>query len=228
MRIKGTFFVLLVLAVLLIFSGCDTNGSAGGPLFVEAVVETDDAGSTAASVMMSEGGLIGTPVTDATVTVNGTQLTYGGVLLFWGLYAGAINPAVAAGESVTLEIQRGSVSISATLQMPVKPMITAPAGGDQSEPVEVSWTWTPITDPDQFQITVDSDYRVGSEDYTGYATGTTRSHSIPTGTFDTSKSEAYVEVSAINRTTSLGSDAAAGAEFDVGNTEKSPPFNPEP
>ena len=130
MRVKGTLFALLVLSVLLIFAGCDTSGGGGGGLlYVVAAVETDDSGDTEAFVMITEGGLFGTLVTDATVTVNGETLTY----VFLG-YFGILSTPVSAGGSVTLNVQRGGSSINATLQMPEKPVITAPIGGSPIEP----------------------------------------------------------------------------------------------
>jgi hypothetical protein len=221
MRIKGTYSVLLVLTVLLIFSGCDTSGG-GGPLYVVAAVELDDSGAASAVVMIQEGGSSGSLVADATVSINGTELNW----FFFYLGSGL---AISAGDNVTLDIQWGGSSISATLQMPeVKPTITAPVGGSASEPVDVSWTWAPGTDPDQFTITVEDTYTISADGYSASELGSARGHSIQAGTFDTSLSEAYIEVSAIKRTTSLGADAAVGSEFYVGNTDQSPPFNPEP
>jgi len=133
---------------------------------------------------------------------------------------------ISAGDSVTLNIQRGGSSINATLQMPEKPTISAPAGGPQSEPVNVSWTIA--ANPDQFVITVEDTYTASGNEYTGYESGTAGAHNIPSGTFNTGLASAYVEVTAANETTSLGGDADAGSVFDVGNTDESVSFNPEP
>jgi len=207
--------------MLLILSGCDTSGGGGGLLYVVAAVETDDSGSTSAFVMVMQGGMSGTLVADATVTVNGTALSY-----FLIGYVSFSDLGISAGDSVTLNVQRGGSSINATLQMPEKPVITAPAGGSQSEPVSVSWNIA--ANPDQFAISVDELYTASGNDYTGSESGTAGAHNIPIGTFDTGLASAYVEVTAVKETTSLGGDAEAGSVFEVGNTDESLSFNPEP
>lgn len=216
MRTKSTIFVLLVLAVLLFLTGCEEGD--GGLLYVIASVERDDSGVTSAAVLLFEGGEIGAPVMDATVSINGTPLSF----LFLGYFdLGGL--AVNTGDSVTLDIQRGGTSISATLVMPEQPGVTEPAGGTISEPVNVSWTST--SNPDAFVIEVADTYTLSIDDYYGEETGTARSHSIPAGTFDTDLASAYVEVSAVNQTSALGS-AAAGSLFLVGHADESPTFDP--
>ena len=188
-----------------------------------AGVDNNDLDNTTALIAVMEGG---NPVEDAVVSINGTVIDH----FLFGTYL-AIGLGINAGDDVILEVQRGGSSVSATLQMPAKPAITAPAGGAQSEPVPVSWTWAPATNPDMFAITVGASYTPGGalgDDYVGTELGTARAHSIPDGTFDTSLSTAYVTVGAVVQTTSLTGDAAAGSAFEVSNTDQSPAFDPEP
>jgi hypothetical protein len=220
MRVKGTLIVLVVLSVLLVLSGCDTGGGGGGQLYVVAGVETDDGGNTTVLVIVSEGGLLGTWLDDATVKVNNETINWFGIG-----YIGTLTTSVSAGGNVTLDIQRGGASINATLQMPEKPVITAPAAGPDAEPVDVAWTST--SNPDEFTIYVADTYTDSGIEYEDYETGSSRSHQIPTGTFDTTLVEAYVEVSAGTQTTSLGADAESGSVFGVENTDRSSAFDPQ-
>jgi hypothetical protein len=222
MRIKGIIYtLLLVLAVLVIFAGCNADGG-GGLLYVVAAVEQDDGGTTLAAILIFEGSMSGSPVTDATVTVNGTAIPH----FLFGSYVTFADLGINASDAVTMNIQRGSSTVNATLQMPNKPSISTPNGGTQTEPVNV--TWSIASSPDQFVITVDDNYTVGIDnEYTGYETGSATGHSIPAGTFDTTLGAAYVEVTAVESTTALGSDVASGSVFEVGNTDESVVFDPE-
>jgi hypothetical protein len=227
MRAKATLILVTILSVLLVLSGCNGDGG-GGPMYVAAGVETEETGTTtAASVIVNQGGEFGTPVSDATVTVNGTALTYfdfGGLV---GIYVGSVAPAVSEQESVTLHVQRGGSSISATLQMPEKPQITAPttAGGpyDPSQSTTVSWTST--TDPDIFTIYVEGVHTASGVDYEDLEAGSEPTHVIPSGTFLAGKQDVVIEVSAVNKTMSLGADAEAGSVYAVGYQDMSQPFD---
>lgn len=185
-----------------------------------AGVETDDAGNTIVLVVITEGGPFGTLVSDATVTVNSETINP-----FFIGYFGTLTTSVSEGGNVTLDIQRGGASISATLQMPEKPVITAPAAGPDTEPVDVAWTST--SNPDQFTIYVADTYTDSGIEYEDYETGSSRAHQIPAGTFDTTLGAAYVEVSAVTQTTSLGGDVESGSVFGVENTDRSAAFDPQ-
>ncbi len=219
MRTKRACLAMLALSVLVILSSC--GGGGGGGLLVGAGVDNNDLNNTSAVIGITQGG---NPVEDAVVTINGTVIDH----WLFGIYMGT-SLGIIAGDDVILDIQRGGTSISATVQMPAKPAITAPASGAQSEPVSVAWTWA-TTNPDLFAISVAGLYTPGGtidDEYIGTELGSARGHSIPAGTFNTGLTTAYVTVGAVKHTTSMNG-AEAGSEFEVSNTDQSPAFNPEP
>jgi hypothetical protein len=223
MRIKGTVFVLLVLSVLLILAGCNPGpGGGGGLLYVIGAVERDDLGSTSAVVMVTQGGVFGTAITDATVKIGTTELTH----FMLGMYISLADLGINANDTVTLSVQRGGSTISDSLQMPEQPSISAPAGGQVNEPVNVSWTIT--SNPDQYAITVEDTYTASGSEYTGYETGSATGHNIAAGTFNTGLATAFIKVTAANESSALTGDAEAGSMFEVGNTAKTLAFDPEP
>ena len=103
-------------------------------------------------------------------------------------------------------------------------MITAPTLGLTVVGAVVAG-WTSITDPDAFMIDVDDVYTTAAGDYSGWESGTARSHSM-LGIFDTSSGSSEFTLSALNQTTSL-SGAAADSEFEVASSVISPTFNPD-
>jgi hypothetical protein len=217
-KMKGAFLSLAIVSFLLIFFGC----TDGGPtlLTVAAAVEKADGGGTSALIVITEAGGFNF-VDDANVTINGTTIT---PLGFLGMYIGA-GPAINVGGDVLLEVERGGSMVTAILQMPEKPTVNTPADGSGSADILLSWGWGGATDPDGFTIAVDSAYTIDPDGYSGNALGSDNDHTIPLGTFDTTLTEAYVDVSAIMQTNALAGDAEAST-FMVGHTDTSEAFDP--
>ena len=162
-----------------------------------------------------------TPITDATVTVNGENIPHVG----FGLYI-AIITTVNTGETATLNIQRNGSSINTSLTMPQRPTVTAPTTGtyDASNVLDVQWNSVSPT-PDNIGVMVDDSYTVSVDGYQVLLSGSSTSHSISGNTLKTSTSGITVLVGSINSTTSLGSYAAPGSEFMVVNGDESSSFS---
>jgi hypothetical protein len=215
---KGVFLALLTLSALLILSSCTAGG---GLLTVGGGVGDDESGVTSAFFMIFEGGVTGTPVEDAVVTINGTDLDNFG----FGMYTTFLTDLnINSGEDVILEIQRGSTYITSTLVMPEKPVITAPAAL-AVVPNPVTAQWSSATNPDAFAIIVDDLYTAADGEYAGSESGTARSHTM-SGVFDTASADSEFTLGAVNYTTSLAG-AAADSEFEVESSTISPAFDPQ-
>ena len=135
----------------------------------------------------------GAVVDNATVTINGTSLTWtdpvGG---FPGGYLDyTIN--IAAGNPVILSVTAGANTASATLTMPVLPGVTAPTtlGGPYDASAGLAVTWTLATEPDEVVVGIDSDYTVSGDDYEETLLGSATNTTIPAGTLKTGPDGSY-------------------------------------
>ena len=212
---KGTLLALLAASVLLILSSC--GGGGGGGLCVGGVVEKRDDNSIFILIAVLQGSSSGDPVEDATLFINGTPITgLGG--LFLDLGSVTIND----GADVLLEVEGGGSTVSATVVMPEKPVITLPTEG-LTVVGAVNAVWTSTTDPDVFGITVLDTYSAVG-DYTANLAGNIRGYSM-VSVFDTTVAgESYFNVSALNQAASFVGNAASDSDFAVLNTRESPGF----
>jgi hypothetical protein len=212
---KGTLPALLALSILLVLTGCVTNG--GGGLCVGGIVEKLDTGTIFILIAVLEGSSSGAPVDDATLTINGTPIAGAG-----GLFMDLGSVAINDGANVLLEVEGGGSIVTTTVAMPEKPVITLPTE-DLTVVGAVNASWTSISDPNTFIISVlDAYSAVG--DYAHTVSGGVRGYSM-VGVFDTGVAgKSYFDLSAANQATSFTGDSANDSEFAVLNTTESPGF----
>jgi hypothetical protein len=90
--------------------------------------------------------LNGTLTAGLTVTVNGTALTDAG----GGSYNGFVQPTVAAGGAVQVQVTNGTITATGNGTVPERPVITGAAHTTMGAPVTI--TWTSATAPDSFMV----------------------------------------------------------------------------
>lgn len=137
------------------------------------LVQGTDMSGFSSNISIRQGG----PMVDgATVTVNGEAALQSapGENYFVDLAA-----PVAVGGLLDLDISFGSIVIQGTGAVPEAPVITAPAeGANIAVASAIDVTWTSTTDPDRFQIFVQTGAGVQVFD----AAGTARAFTIPANT----------------------------------------------
>jgi hypothetical protein len=142
-------------------------------IIAPVLVQGTDMSGFGSNISIRQGG----PVVDgATVTVNGEVALQSapGENYFVDLAA-----PVAAGGLLDLDISFGTVVIQGTGAVPEAPVITAPAeGANIAVASAIDVTWTSTTDPDRFQIFVQTGAGVQVFD----AAGTARAFTIPANT----------------------------------------------
>lgn len=92
-----------------------------------------------------------TVVTDAVVSVNGTDGTFNSTT---NQYTGTLPDPLAPGDAVELTIQVGDQTIVGSLAVPDAPVITTPVGTyfPAADPVTIDWTIA--SDPDRYALLV--------------------------------------------------------------------------
>ena len=204
----------------------EDGGGGGTTLFVSAGIGWNfpNNGDTMALAEVAESG---TPVDDATVTVNSTVLPWDGNAGS-GAYGIMDNTTFSftGGDDVILSVTRGAYSVGATLQMPDQPNVTAPTSGTYTASTAISVEWDAISPTPTFiQVIISPDYTVDVSVYLAMVPGSATSHSIPANTLKTETVDIFVFVAAYVRTSSLGADAAAESQLGVSNTGVSVEFN---
>jgi len=228
----GRLALITCLLAALVFTvalpGC--GGSSGGgvgdiELLVQGTVvkNYDGLGGYITLVTVAAGG---TPVSDATVTVNTINVPNtapGNYALVGGL-------TISTGDDVTLLVTRLTRTVTATLKMPEQPVVTQPDGSGSpysaSASMFVQWD-SFVTDPDSLMVEVHEDFTPPADGrYLGSVPfNTDTDFTIPADTFDPAASSAEVEVEARNVTTSLGTDAEPGSVYNVGQEGFSTTFD---
>lgn len=208
MKRWGIFIVIGALVLAFSFSGCGGGGGGGGgDLIIIASVSFDDDTGTAGAATIYEGGLPffgGTPVTNATVTIAGTNIPHLGI----GIYQASLSD-FNAGDSIDLEVQSGGSTYTATVTMPYQPAVSAPTGdNDSTGPIDVVWTIGGT--PDGYEIEVYYAADKGTVEYEGDDLGSAVTHTIPGGELPAGKSGLVAGVAAINAVAISGLDGVSG------------------
>lgn len=204
--------VFLILFLLLFFFACsiDTGGeSSNDKYIVVALFENSFLGTGFdVEVYVNYGGtyteydlnntLSGNSVSDATVTVNGTNATYDD----FGSYDIddiSLNP----GDTVTVSVTHSAFTISETVTVPVQPNVTLPGIGDTygpSDPVVLEWDAL-SPQPDELEIRVAWTETLSEDAIWQQLTPGQTSYTIAGGILDYSGFWGpQVDINAINRT----------------------------
>lgn len=133
---KALRFGLVAAALCIIFaSGCSDSGPSGpdtivGDLWIAASCYCYPAGGpsgspNSASVTVRQDTSTGAVVSDVSVAVNGTQLTYSQSL---GCYRGAV-PSLTAGQSASVSVSDGLGTATQAVQVPYAPLNLNLTGG---------------------------------------------------------------------------------------------------
>lgn len=224
----GKIFLSIVVSVCLfalatfIVVGCDGGEDGSGTLFVNAEVSKVAASSVDPITIVVEVSESGTPVDDATVIVNSTEINSTGN----GVYQSSGVPTIDAGQDVILDVTHETKNVGATLVMPEHATITAPTAAegpyDASTDIDITWEAFDFdTTPDLIQIFIDGAYTDTGIPYMNILPGTATSFTIPAGTLKSSCSNIILAVIATNGTWSLGADAAFESEFCVSHQSSS-------
>jgi hypothetical protein len=140
------------------------------------LVEGRDMGPKFEHVLLTRDG---TPVTNASVSVNGTTANLGAD----SKYHATLPSTVPVGGRLFLDVGSGLFSIRGFGRVPEAPVVTAPADGATFTPAQpIPVTWTSATNPDRFQV--NAEYSCGQNCSTSKrydATGADRSLTIPAG-----------------------------------------------
>jgi len=222
MKIKARTIILLVVIGIPILFGCENilNGGDGGALLkVSATVDMAVGVGILANAQIFNNS---TPVTNATVTVNGKKIPYVESIAD---YHGSI-PPVNAGESLSLNIKYKLYGIHALLVMPQPPTITAPTTGTYDASTDLLVQWNMVSPmPDYFVIGVGQSHTSSSTGYFATVSGSSTSHTIPANTLKPSISNIRISVRTVNFTTSLGPYVTSDSSFAVVNGAYSESFS---
>ena len=217
---KLAFFILASMMITtFLLPGCGGgNGDDGGTTNIIAGVN-DDGLAIFAVVTVYEDGffLFGTPVENATVTINGTSIDH----FMMGMYQGDLTGLVNSGDTLTLNVKYGGKTYTASVAMPYQPTVNDPAPFDETTDEEISWSITTI--PQMFDIGIDFLFTVSGEDYEGIESGSATTHTIPLNTVNGGEIGVVITVDAVNSVTITGADAYSG--FAASFTVESPPFD---
>ncbi len=165
-----------LLPCLLLVGGC---GGGGGetdptPLPNTLLIEGGDMGVKFQNIRVSRGT---TPVTGATVTVNGVTMPETSA----GYYSGQLQSFLQPGEAVVLEVRSGSLVATGQTTVPQEVTIVTPVPGaaiTRGNPL--SLTWTASGNPDSFQIGLNYQVNAGGTSQRVTVDGSLRAGSIPT------------------------------------------------
>jgi hypothetical protein len=143
----------------------------------------------------------GTPVTDATVTIDGNNLPHIGVGTYQTLLAD-----FTAGDSITLEVQRGGSTYTATATMPYQPSVSAPTTGVKNPDSDLAVVWSIGVSPDGYEIEVYDESTKSNVEYEDDELGSALSHTIPGGSLPTTTTNLVAGVAAMNVASISGLD----------------------
>ena len=218
-RTYGLFFRALFAGLLIIglvgLPGCGGEGLDSDALYILSEVNKGDdsytppSDVTSATFVATSMDLFSNSVTDATVTVKNTNAPY-----FMVGYITQGTPAISEGEDVDIMVARGENTVTATLPMPEKPVITSPADDsshDADSRIDVQWTLS--TTPDLIFFEIEDSDTVSGDDYTDQLAGTATSHSIPAGTLWVDTNDIEINVYSVNMTTDLTGAVIPGSIY---------------
>jgi len=223
----GKIFLSIVVSVCLfalvtfIVVGCDGGEDGSGTLFVNAEVSKVPTLTVGFFTIVVEVSESDTPVDDATVIVNSTDIPSKGSNGKYEL-SGVLN--INAGEEVILDVTHEAKNVGATLVMPELATITAPtaAEGPYDASTDIDITWEAFaTTPDLIQIFIDGAYTDTGIPYMDILPRTVTSDTIPADTLKSSCSNIILAVILTNNTSSLGADAASWSQFCVSHQSSS-------
>jgi hypothetical protein len=140
----------LLAPLLLAVAACSSSSTTTTDTGDKFLVQGADMSGAAQNVRVRKNGTL---TAGLTVTVNGTALTDAG----GGSYNGFVNPTVAAGGAVSVQVTNGTVTATGTGTVPEKPVITGAAHTTMGAPVTI--TWTSATTPDSFSVALN--YHLG-------------------------------------------------------------------
>jgi hypothetical protein len=210
--IKSILVIFASLA-LLSLAGCDLLSG----ITVTAIVSNiSDPGTHAVGEIDIMDG--GTPITDATVTVNGIPCLGAN-----GVYNFASATPIGDDTTVTLSISvpSKSLNLTKTLTMPNPTTINAPLDLNTyaaSSPLTVTWT-TVSPNPNQFEILIPLQFTTSGNSYLKILSNTLTTYSVPGGTMKIVPTGVYVNVIPSNTMSIAGSGVKIGSVFTVGNTK---------
>ncbi|MEJ2288515.1 MAG: hypothetical protein P8Y02_07700 [Deinococcales bacterium] len=169
-----------------------------------------DMGAQSENVLVTRNGR---PVTSATVSVNGTQLTLADAST--GRYHGVLPSKLATGSQLDLVVTDGSQRVEAIGNVPEAPVVTSPANGstiDATQPLPV--TWTSASSPDAYELLV---FQSGSSPvFDGSMGGSYRNTTIAANTLAPGYANGSLKLFAYNfGRDQVTGDAAAGSEMNI-------------
>ena len=219
LRTYGLFFKALFMGLLFIgllgLPSCGGEGLDSDALYILSEVNKGDdsyippSDVTSATFVATSMDILSNSVTDATVTVKNANAPY-----FMIGYITQGTPAISEGEDVDITVVRGENTVTATLPMPEKPVITSPADDswhDANSQINVQWTLS--TTPDLIFFEIEKSYTVSGEDYTAQLAGTATSHSIPAGTLRASINGIEINVYSVNMTSDFTGTIITGSIY---------------
>ncbi len=142
MRTTGPAMVLLLLAAC----GGDSTGSTPPPAPGPILIRGGDMGDLYENFSITRDG---EPLTDATVSVNGTTIPTSAT----GHYNYQLPAALQAGEELVLRVEAGGDVVEGRATIITAPVFTAPtqnASVTAGQPIAVAWTAT--DDPDWYRV----------------------------------------------------------------------------
>jgi hypothetical protein len=208
MKKWGIFVVIGAMVLAFSISGCGGGGGGGGgggDLIVMASVSYDDVTGTVGAAIIYQGGfpgLGGTPVTDATVTIDGTNIPHIGL----GTYQATFASAFTVGYSISLEVQKGGSTYTANVTMPDQPSLSEPTAGVKDPGSDLAVVWTIGASPDGYEIEVYDEATKSNVEYEDDDLGSALLHTIPGGSLPTTSTPLVAGVAAVNITTISGLD----------------------
>ena len=164
MKMKPALVVVLSCVVLSFGCAKSSTPSDPGPqptatasgVYVSAVIANrpDTTNKTMPYIMLQHGNLHGTVITDATVSINSTALSFDAAS---NSYTSSTLPFIAAGSTASLSINSTAGNLTGSVVMPPYITVTAP---NQGISVSQSMTWLYVTvtasvDPGWFDIVSD-------------------------------------------------------------------------
>lgn len=225
--IKKTVFVGTAL-FLFIIAGCNfvlinNNGNTGtgsgssssGPSLTINAGTLLSIYTNIANAMIMDGI---TPVTDATVIVQGVPLSNSGN----GMYSSTNTIAFNSNDIISFSVTRGSFSLSNACIVPGIPNITAPtaAGGpyDSSNPISINWD--PLTPaPASNEVNISSTFTTPTypNGYTDYLAGSSVNYSLPADVLNPASFAIMLNVYSMNITALAGAGVQSGSYFMIEN-----------
>jgi hypothetical protein len=216
--IVGVSFVALCTVIAI---GCGGGGGSTPPLKVigAAAKNFPIVGGNRVIVTVQQSGV---NVVDASVTFKvgtGTAVAvpYDSMLTAYFLPS---PPAMAASDSVTLTVTHDGLIATATVTVPIQPVIASPAdGSNQSATADIPVTWntlSPSPSSVRAQILNGSDTKTGTPwAGTAFFLFPPYTISIPANTLNSAQSGIRLDFNSSNMTISLGSGATTDSYFEA-------------